>query len=617
VDHSRCPDDGTLLSTQKGDSSLEAILGGDTTIDLHGRDSQEDVLAGFDETSSDIRTFLVHRPTRDMLPVSTKRTKSSDPPTTFVRRAESHIELPPGALVDETYEIESRLGAGAMGEVYAARHVKLDKRVAIKVISPRLSKDTAAVERFVQEARTLAQMHHPGLVDVLDFGELADRRAYFVMELLTGMSLYDRLKRGRMEANEALELFSQMVRALEAAHAHGVVHRDLKPENIFLTRVMNEPRPTVKLLDFGLARLEVGSDRRAERTQSGVVIGTAMYLSPEQARGPDVDGRTDIYALGCVAYEMFLGRHPFQDMRTVVAMIAAHMHEPPPLPRSIDPAIPRDLDRLLLAMVAKDAAQRATIPQIRSALERVRAGPVKVTVLPSPPPAPSFSSAAQSPPALDELKTLPRALPRTPLPAPATVGVSPSNHTTNKASLPHRAPLRSQTEHVSPRTLDGRVVVIVVGVMLVATVIGVMARQVSGKSELPLPSAARQAAADAGIPEAPPALIDAYVDDAVVMSVTPETPAGSIDAGVVHQPSAAVAPPVDAGSVAADPEEFVPPPTSAPLAGERAPALNDSSIKPRAAPVSSRPRDRTTSDTPNVPAAERDQPFNPFKKSPR
>ena len=164
-------------------------------------------------------------------------------------------------------------------------------------------------------------------------------------------------------------MFKQIARALEAAHTHGVVHRDLKPENIFLVRVPNEQRPIVKLLDFGLARLIVDNDRRLERTQSGVVIGTAMYLSPEQARGPDVDGRTDIYALGCVGYELFFGRHPFQDARTVAALIAAHMHETPPLPRSIDPSISAVLDLMLFAMLAKDPQHRPTLPQVRSVVE--------------------------------------------------------------------------------------------------------------------------------------------------------------------------------------------------------------------------------------------------------
>ena len=258
-----------------------------------------------------------------------------------------------------------------MGEVYSARHLKLGKRVAIKVMAPRLSQDPAAIERFEQEARALARIHHPGIVDVLGFGELADGRAYFVMEYLPGESLEERLGRGRVPFNEAIDVLGQMARALEAAHAHRVIHRDLKPANIYLVRLANEPRPIVKLLDFGLAKLAADVDARTERTQSGAVIGTALYLSPEQCRGPDVDHRTDIYALGCTAYELLLGRPPFHDAKTFAALISAHLHAPPPMPRLLWPEIPAQLDLVLFAMLAKDPAHRPTLAQLRQVIASV------------------------------------------------------------------------------------------------------------------------------------------------------------------------------------------------------------------------------------------------------
>jgi serine/threonine-protein kinase len=276
--------------------------------------------------------------------------------------------------VDDTYEIDARLGAGAMGEVYAARHVKLGKRVAIKVISQRLSEDEAAIERFTMEARTLAQIQHPAIVAVEHVGELADGRAYFVMELLRGESLFERLQRGRIPLPEALRILDQMARGLDAAHGEGVTHRDLKPENTFLVHLPGEP-PAIKLLDFGLAKLaadRAGEDRRAERTQSGVAIGTPMYMSPEQMRGPDVDHRTDIYALGCVAYEMLLGEVPFPHATTVPELYAAHLHEAPPLPRSIWPEIPPQLDLALFAMLAKEPAHRPTLAQFRAVVAAAR-----------------------------------------------------------------------------------------------------------------------------------------------------------------------------------------------------------------------------------------------------
>ena len=302
--------------------------------------------------------------------VSSRQTQLSDPPTSVVRH-DSFLELPPGSVVGDTYEVDAKLGAGAMGEVYAARHLKLGKRVAVKVIGRRLSEDEAAIERFAMEARTLAQIQHPAIVAVEHVGELADGRAYFVMEFLKGESLFERLQRGRIPLPEALRILDQMARGLDAAHGEGVTHRDLKPENTFLVHLPGEP-PAVKLLDFGLAKLRSADDLRAERTQSGVAIGTPMYMSPEQARGPDVDHRTDVYALGCVAYELVLGVPPFPHAKTAPELYAAHLHEAPPLPRSIWPDIPPQLDLALFAMLAKDPAHRPTLAQFRAVVADAR-----------------------------------------------------------------------------------------------------------------------------------------------------------------------------------------------------------------------------------------------------
>lgn len=292
----------------------------------------------------------------------------SDPPTGLVRR-DSFRELPPGSVVDDTYEVDARIGAGAMGEVYAARHVKLGKRVAIKVISRHLSEDAAAIDRFTMEARALAQIQHPAIVAVEHVGELADGRAYFVMEFLRGESLFDRLARGKLPLPEALRILDQMARGLDAAHAKGVVHRDVKPENTFLVHLPGEPS-LVKIVDFGLSTLRT-LDQRAERTQSGVTIGTPMYMSPEQSRGPDVDHRTDIYALGCIAYELVLGRPPFPHARTAPEFWVSHLHNTPPHPRSIWPEVPPQLDLALFTMLAKDPALRPTLAQLRAVIATI------------------------------------------------------------------------------------------------------------------------------------------------------------------------------------------------------------------------------------------------------
>jgi eukaryotic-like serine/threonine-protein kinase len=305
-------------------------------------------------------------------PAAVDTVPESDPDTAMVLKG-SFVDLPPGSVVGDVYEIDAKIGKGAMGEVYAARHVKLGKRVAIKVIGDELSEDPAAIERFSQEARALAQIQHPAIVAVDHVGELADGRAYFVMELLRGEPLFSRLQREHLPLHKALRILDQIARGLEAAHAQGIIHRDLKPENIFLVKVPGESS-VVKILDLGLSKLKADVDRRAARTQSGAAIGTPMYMSPEQMRGPDVDHRTDIYALGCVAYELVLGRVPFPHARTAPELYAAHLHEAPPLPRAIWPEIPPQLDLMLFAMLAKDPDHRPTLAQIRSVIADVRTG---------------------------------------------------------------------------------------------------------------------------------------------------------------------------------------------------------------------------------------------------
>ena len=302
---------------------------------------------------------------------------SSEPPTRCLRGVHPHIELPSGSTVDD-YEIDAKLGAGAMGVVYRANHMKLGRRVAIKVIAPIMGQDPQALARFEREARALASLRHPNVVDVSAFGTLPDRRCYFVMEYLAGETLGERLARGCVSLAEALEVLDQIARALEAAHAQNIVHRDLKPSNTFLARIPSERRSIVKLLDFGLAKLAVADG--VEKTASGAVIGTAMYLSPEQARGPNVDGRTDVYALGCIAYELVLGRHPFPDAHTPTAAIAAHLTEPAPQPRVIWPGIPVALDLLLASMLAKDPRHRPTLAEIRHVIASVRSPPYPAAV---------------------------------------------------------------------------------------------------------------------------------------------------------------------------------------------------------------------------------------------
>jgi serine/threonine-protein kinase len=279
-------------------------------------------------------------------------------------------DLEAGQMVGE-YRIEGLLGEGGMGRVYSSTHPVIAKRAAIKVLHPELSVNREAVERFVQEARSVNQIGHPNIVDIFSFGTMPDGRCYFVMEWLRGESLRDRLRKSALPVAQSLAVLETVAIALEAAHETGIVHRDLKPDNIFLVDVKGT-QPTVKLLDFGIAKLLGNDSDRVEKTRTGNLLGTPAYISPEQARGQSVDHRTDIYALGCLAYELLTGWLPFP-AESAADMIAKHLYEPPPRARDKNPSVPIEIENLLVAMLAKDVAQRPTLEQFRAAIAPFRA----------------------------------------------------------------------------------------------------------------------------------------------------------------------------------------------------------------------------------------------------
>jgi eukaryotic-like serine/threonine-protein kinase len=280
----------------------------------------------------------------------------------MTRGAAGGAALATGMLVGE-YQLGEPIGEGGMGRVYAATHPVIAKRAAIKVLHTELSANAEAVERFIQEARSVNQIGHPNIVDIFSFGTLPDGRCYFVMEWLRGESLRQRLSRMRVPIGQALAFIETIAVALEAAHENGIVHRDLKPDNIFLVEVKGAA-PQVKLLDFGIAKLLGTEAARIERTRTGNLLGTPAYMSPEQARGHMVDHRTDIYALGCVAYELFTGSSPFP-ADNAADMIAKHLMEPPPSALQANPQLSPELDALVTSMLAKDANLRPTLAQIR------------------------------------------------------------------------------------------------------------------------------------------------------------------------------------------------------------------------------------------------------------
>jgi serine/threonine-protein kinase len=229
-----------------------------------------------------------------------------------------------------SYVVERELGAGGAGTVYACRHTMIDREVAVKVLHDEHVKDPDQVARFFQEAKAAADIGHPNIIVIIDYGALpvpGGSRTYVMMESLEGESLDKRMRRGGLSSDDILHIFSQIASALVACHGKGIIHRDLKPSNIFLCHRSFDPL-FVKVLDFGTAKLTAPApDMR--RTQYGVVIGTPAYMSPEQCEGKGaIDHRSDIYSLGVMLYEMLTGRLPF-DADTPWAWATQHMTAQP------------------------------------------------------------------------------------------------------------------------------------------------------------------------------------------------------------------------------------------------------------------------------------------------
>jgi Tol biopolymer transport system component len=259
--------------------------------------------------------------------------------------------LAPGTRVGP-YEVRERIGAGGMGVVYRADDTRLRRPVAIKVLSPEVRSDPRGVERLGAEARAAGALHHPNVLVVYDVGE-HEGSPYVVSELLEGTTLRERLGEGALPLRKALDVGAQIARGLAAAHEHGIVHRDLKPENLFLTR-----EGTVKILDFGLAKvLGLGEeDPTALHTQAGTVMGTIGYMSPEQVRGQPVDGRSDLFSLGAVLYEMLIGRRAFR--RESAADTLGAILQDDPLSAPDVPRVSEGVERVLRRCLEKDPADR-------------------------------------------------------------------------------------------------------------------------------------------------------------------------------------------------------------------------------------------------------------------
>jgi serine/threonine-protein kinase len=289
-----------------------------------------------------------------------------------------------GRVIADRYRLVSLLGEGGMGAVYRAEHVRMGKALAVKVLRGDFARDPAAAGRFRAEARIVSRLSHPHTIAVFDFGELPERGLYLAMEYVPGQDLARALREGgAFSEARAVGVAQQVLGSLAEAHEAGVVHRDMKPANVMLMQA-RPGEDFAKVLDFGIAKLR--DEAGGSTTGAGAVVGTPSCLAPEQARGGPVDARADLYAMGCLVYELVSGRPPFT-ADSPVAVIRAHLEDAPPPLQQVAPGVSRRLAEVVHRALRKDPAERfATADAMRAAL----AGPGR----PAPPRRPALPRAA-------------------------------------------------------------------------------------------------------------------------------------------------------------------------------------------------------------------------------
>ncbi len=330
----------------------------------------------------------------------------TDPPVNPKAKTSYLAETPDpllGSTVAERYKIIRKLGEGGMGAVYLALHMVLEKQVALKVLHGEFARKPDLVERFMQEAKAASRIRHENVIDISDFGATPDGLVFFAMELLNGHDLHDEISRAKLGGNllpwsRTKKIFLQVCSALSAAHSRGIIHRDLKPENIYLVDFLGDP-DFVKLLDFGIAKLTdvsgAGDENARKLTKTGMLFGTPEYMSPEQARGEKVDHRVDIYAMGCILFQLLTNQVPFTS-DNFMGVLAQHLTAEPPQisPQVLDRiGAPRAIADIIDKALTKDPNTRwQTIDEMGNAIREAcgdapiadRSGKMRAASVPSP-----------------------------------------------------------------------------------------------------------------------------------------------------------------------------------------------------------------------------------------
>jgi serine/threonine protein kinase len=455
-------------------------------------------------------------------------------------------ELPEGTVIRGKYRILSKLGEGGMGVVYKARHVRFDEVWALKLVSTSLLEDPTFLQRFNAEAVLMRKLDHPNALRVHDIDETEDGRPFIVMEYVEGRDLASLLADGPMEPVRAARIVMQACEALGAAHRLGIIHRDIKPTNIMVSRGADGGEHA-KVFDFGIAKVKEGSPLGgASLTQTGMIVGTPAYMSPEQAqglRGEKLDGRTDLYSLGIVLYEMLTGSVPFTG-ETPMQLLLAHVQNAPPDPRTIRAELPAALAEIVLRALEKDSGKRfanaagmrdalaaavADLEALRNAQTRVQ-NPVPAfspvatarVVTPQPTPAPPAAETKCDTPVppiapvpTDRVVTPPPSTPEPPrAPAqtrpqtPPSIFERPHGPAAKPAQVPSRATPLEPATWTTPRRITPRWIYVAAGSLAVIALLVVTVGQWQ-------PSAPPPSSAPAGSTAAPPAATNPPVNQPV------------------------------------------------------------------------------------------------------